>query len=59
MNFFNNLNVGTKIFSGFLIILMLMGLVGGLAMFQFSQVKHTITNLADNFAMDKRYERFI
>jgi len=53
MNFFNNLKVGTKIFSGFLIILLLTGLVGGLAMFQFSQIKFTITNLADNFAKDQ------
>jgi len=53
MNFFNNLNVGTKIFSGFLIILMLMGLIGGLAIFQFSQIKYTITNLSDNLAKDQ------
>ncbi len=53
MNFFNNLNVGIKIFSGFLIILVLMGLVGGLAIFQFSQIKYTITNLTDNLAKDQ------
>ena len=53
MNFFNNLKVGTKIFTGFLIILFLMGIVGGLAMFQFSQIKYTVTNLTDNFAKDQ------
>jgi len=53
MTFFNNIKVGTKIFSGFLIILVLMGIVGGLAIFQFSQIKLTITNLADNFAKDQ------
>ena len=30
-----------------------MGLVGGLAIFQFSQIKYTITNLADNLAKDQ------
>ncbi len=53
MNFFNNLNVGTKIFSGFLIILALTGIVGGMAMFQFSQFKATVSNLADNFAKEQ------
>ena len=53
MNFFNNLKVGTKIFSGFVVILTLMGIVGGLAMFQFTQIKITVTNLADNFAKDQ------
>ena len=53
MNIFNNLNVGTKIFSGFIIILILTGIVGGLAMFQFSQIKVTVTNLADNLAKDQ------
>jgi len=53
MNFFNNLNVGTKIFSGFLIILILTGIVGGLAMLQFSQIKLTVTDLADNLAKDQ------
>jgi signal transduction histidine kinase/CheY-like chemotaxis protein len=53
MNIFNNLNVGTKIFAGFFLILILMGIVGGLAMFQFTQIKVTVTNLADNFAKDQ------
>ena len=53
MNFFNNLKVGTKIFSGFVVILTLMGIVGGLAMFQFTQIKITVTNLADNFDLGK------
>jgi methyl-accepting chemotaxis protein len=53
MNFFNNFKVGTKIFSGFVVILTLMGIVGGLAIFQFTQIKFTVTNLADNFAKDQ------
>ncbi|MDM8569504.1 response regulator, partial [Thiotrichales bacterium HSG1] len=53
MNFFDNFKVGTKISSGFIIILILMGIIGGMAIFQFSQVKSTVTNLADNFAKDQ------
>jgi signal transduction histidine kinase/CheY-like chemotaxis protein/methyl-accepting chemotaxis protein len=53
MNFFNNLKVGTKILSGFIIILTLMGIVGGLAIFQFIQVKNTLTDLTDNLAKDQ------
>ncbi|MDM8565151.1 GAF domain-containing protein [Candidatus Halobeggiatoa sp. HSG11] len=53
MNFFDNFKVGTKISSGFIIILILMGIIGGMAIFQFSQIKSTVTNLADNFAKDQ------
>jgi methyl-accepting chemotaxis protein len=53
MNFFNNLKVGTKILSGFILVLTLMGIVGGLAIFQFTQVKKTFTDLTDNLAKDQ------
>jgi len=53
MNSFNNLKVGTKIFSGFLIILVLMAVVGGLAIFQITRIDATVTDLADHLAKDQ------
>jgi signal transduction histidine kinase/CheY-like chemotaxis protein/methyl-accepting chemotaxis protein/CHASE3 domain sensor protein len=53
MKFFNNLKVGSKIFFGFLIILMVMGVMGGVAIFQFVKIDTTVTDLADNLAKDQ------
>jgi len=53
MKFFNNLKVGSKIFFCFLIILMVMGVTGSVALFQFVKIDITVTDLADNLAKDQ------
>ncbi|OQY56654.1 MAG: hypothetical protein DRR08_01080 [Candidatus Parabeggiatoa sp. nov. 2] len=53
MNTFNNLKVGTKIVVGFVIMLGLMTVIGGVALFQITQIKATVTDLADNLAKDQ------
>jgi methyl-accepting chemotaxis protein len=53
MNIFNNLKVNLKILLGFLIILGLMGIIGGIAIFQVTKINATVTDLADNLANDQ------
>jgi methyl-accepting chemotaxis protein len=53
MNIFNNLKVSSKILLGFLTILGLMGILGGVAIFQVTQINATVTDLADNLAKDQ------
>jgi methyl-accepting chemotaxis protein len=54
MNIFNNLKVGTKIFTGFFIILFLMVMIGGMAIFKITFINATVINLADNIAYNQR-----
>ncbi|EDN67445.1 methyl-accepting chemotaxis protein [Beggiatoa sp. PS] len=53
MNAFNNLKVSNKILLGFLTILVLMGIIGGVAIFQVTRINATVTDLADNLAKDQ------
>lgn len=53
MNIFNNLKVGTKIFTGFLTILVLMVIVSSMALFQIIRIQTTVTYLADRLASNQ------
>ncbi|MEK8016616.1 MAG: MCP four helix bundle domain-containing protein [Candidatus Parabeggiatoa sp.] len=53
MNFFNNLRVGSKILLGFFIILVLMAVTGGIALFQITRINASVTELADHLAKDQ------
>lgn len=50
MNTFNNLKVGTKILIGFIILLVIMTMIGGTALFHITKIRTTVTDLADNLA---------
>ncbi len=50
MNTFNNLKVGTKILIGFIILLVIMTMIGGTALFHITKIRATVTDLADNLA---------
>jgi len=53
MNFFNNIKMGTKILVGFFIILILMAVTGGIALFQITRINATVIELADHLAKDQ------
>ncbi|MCB0113125.1 MAG: HAMP domain-containing protein, partial [Caldilineaceae bacterium] len=51
---FGNLQVGAKIIAGYVIALILMGIVGGVALVQLEQINGKVTDLATNLAEDQR-----
>jgi len=53
MNTFNNFKVSTKMFIGFLTILILMVMVSGIALFQTIRIQTMVTYLADHLASDQ------
>ncbi|MFN8458013.1 MAG: methyl-accepting chemotaxis protein [Anaerolineae bacterium] len=53
MKSFNNLKVNTKIMTGYVIALVLMAVVGGVALFRLNQIGVTVADLADNLAADQ------
>ncbi len=53
MNTFNNFKVSTKMFIGFLTILILMVIVSGIALFQTIRIQTMVTHLADHLASDQ------
>ncbi|MCB0165163.1 MAG: HAMP domain-containing protein [Anaerolineae bacterium] len=53
MNIFKNLPVGTKILAGNFIALALMVLVGGVAIVRLNTIENTVSDLADNLAVDQ------
>ncbi len=54
MNFFSNFKVGTKIIAGYIIALVLMATIGGIALLRLANIEVTVTNLSDNLAMDQK-----
>jgi methyl-accepting chemotaxis protein len=53
MNIFRNLKVGTKIFSGYLIALTLMAVVGGVALVRLDQINNMMSDITQNLAQDE------
>lgn len=53
MSIFKNFTVGTKILAGNFIALALMILVGGVAIVRLNTIQHTVSDLADNLAVDQ------
>ena len=53
LNIFKNFTVGTKILAGNFIALALMILVGGVAIVRLNTIQHTVSDLADNLAVDQ------
>jgi methyl-accepting chemotaxis protein len=53
MNPLKNLKVGTKIITGYLIILVLMAIVGGVAIIRLNSINQTVDYLAGNLAGDQ------
>ncbi|MBI1293406.1 HAMP domain-containing protein, partial [bacterium] len=51
---FGNLRVGTKIITGYVVALLLMAIVGGVALVRLNQINSTVTDLATNLAEDQR-----
>jgi methyl-accepting chemotaxis protein/carbonic anhydrase/acetyltransferase-like protein (isoleucine patch superfamily) len=54
MNFLGNIKVGTKIMAGYIIALVLMLVVGGLAILRLGQLNTTVANLTTNLAADRQ-----
>lgn len=54
MKALNNLNLFTKIISGYLVVLALLAIVGGVALFRLNQINTTVTHLVDNLAEDRQ-----
>ena len=53
MKWFRNLNVGTKILSGFIIALVLTALVGVIALLRTNQINRSVDDLVNNLAKDQ------
>lgn len=53
MKWFRNLNVGTKILSGFIIALVLTALVGIIALLRTNQINRSVDDLVNNLAKDQ------
>ncbi|MDM8529188.1 GAF domain-containing protein [Anaerolineales bacterium HSG24] len=54
MKLFNNLRVRTKIFIGYLIILVMLVIVGAVAITRFNQINATVANLAEQLAVEQK-----
>ena len=54
MNFLGNFKVGTKIIAGYVIALVLMLVVGGLAIIRLGELDTTVTDLTQNLAVDRQ-----
>lgn len=59
MNIFRNLKVGTKIVSGYLIALVLMAVVGGVALVSLGQINNKMGNITNNLIDDEALAREI
>ncbi|MCE1252896.1 MAG: methyl-accepting chemotaxis protein [Anaerolineae bacterium] len=53
MNLFRNLKVGYKISLGFIFVLVLMGAIAAIALFQLNGIGGTVTDMADNLMVDQ------
>ncbi|HSH04092.1 MAG TPA: methyl-accepting chemotaxis protein [Anaerolineae bacterium] len=53
MDKFRNLKVGTKIITGYLLVLLLLTAVGGLAVIRLNQINQTVNTLAFDLAQDQ------
>jgi methyl-accepting chemotaxis protein len=54
MGFFANLKVGTRIMGGYILALLMILAVGGLAIFRISQLNSTVSNMTENLAIDRQ-----
>jgi len=54
MNTFNNLKIGTKIIAGYVIALVLMVVVGGVALVRLGEVDNIVTDLTTHLAVDRQ-----
>jgi methyl-accepting chemotaxis protein len=54
MQLFNNLKVGTKIITGYLIVLALMLVIGGVTFVRLNQLNNIVIDLTNNLAVDRQ-----
>jgi methyl-accepting chemotaxis protein len=56
---FVNLRVGTKIIAGYVVALLLMAIIGGVALVRLNQINSNVDNLVNNLAEDQRISQSI